>query len=113
MRNAVGLIGGLALLAGCAVGPDYQVPETPEPDSFSAPHASATSSTTAGDFAQAEQDFWQGFDDPLLAQLIAQTLTANQTLQAALARYDRAAALLYGAKREQWPSVTASASGAE
>ena len=113
MRNAVGLIGGLALLAGCAVGPDYQVPETPEPDSFSAPHASATSSTTAGDFAQAEQDFWQGFDDPLLAQLIEQTLTANQTLQAALARYDRAAALLYGARREQWPSVTASASGAE
>lgn len=30
MRNAVGLIGGLALLAGCAVGPDYQKPETPE-----------------------------------------------------------------------------------
>ena len=95
------------LLSACAVGPDYQAPPTPEPDAFNA------AETTAASREQAEQQFWAGFEDPLLGQLIDQTLAANHSLQAGLARYDRAAALLYGAKREQWPSITASASGAE
>ena len=95
------------LLSACAVGLDYQAPPTPEPDTF---HAAET---TAPSREQAEQQFWAGFEDPLLGQLIDQTLAANHSLQAGLARYDRAAALLYGAKREQWPSITASASGAE
>src|SRR5690606_8957641 len=84
------------LLGACAVGPDYQKPATAEPATFHAATAIAASRE------QDEQQFWAGFEDPLLAQLIQQTLAANQSLHAALARYDRAAALLYGAKREQW-----------
>lgn len=95
------------LLGACAVGPDYQTPATPEPAAFYA------ASETAASREQAERQFWAGFEDPLLAQLIQQTLAANHSLQAALARYDRAAALLYGAKRDQWPSITATASGTE
>ncbi len=97
---------GALVLAGCAVGPDYQAPATPEPESFSEGRT-----MVAGD--SGEQRFWRGFDDPLLAQLIDQTLTANHTLEGAVARYERAAALLYGAERDQWPSVTASATAAE
>lgn len=100
------LLAALALLTGCAVGPNYQAPATPEPPAFGAEHQS-------GDFTQAEEQFWQGFGDPLLAELINQTLAANQDLQGALARYERAAALLHGARREQWPSVTANAGVAE
>ena len=106
MLKVINMTGALALLTGCAVGPDYQPPSTPEPEAFSEGRK-----MVAGDLGQ--QRFWQGFDDPLLAQLIDQTLTANHTLEAAVARYERAAALLYGAEREQWPSVTASASAAE
>jgi len=106
MHKIIAITGALMLLTGCAVGPDYQTPATPEPEAFSEGRR-----MVAGDSGQ--QRFWQGFDDPLLAQLIDQTLTANQTLAAAVARYERAAALLYGAEREQWPSVTASASAAE
>ena len=95
------------LLSACAVGPDYQAPPTPEPEAFHAAELTAASRQPT------EQQFWAGFEDPLLGQLIDQTLAANHSLQAGLARYDRAAALLYGAKREQWPSITASASGAE
>lgn len=80
------------LLSACAVGPDYQAPPTPEPDAFHAANETSTSRE------QAEQQFWAGFEDPLLGQLIDQTLAANHSLQAGLARYDRAAALLYGAK---------------
>lgn len=96
----------LSLLAGCAVGPDYQTPATPEPEAFVAAADSV-------DKEPNQQRFWQGFDDPLLAQLIDQTLSANYTLQVAVARYERAAALLYGAERDQWPSVTASVAAAE
>src|SRR5690606_21709763 len=46
-------------------------------------------------------------------QLIDQTLAANYNLEGALARYERAAALLYSANRDQWPSVTAGASASE
>lgn len=49
----------------------------------------------------------------MLAHLIDQTLAANPTLMGAMAGYERAAALLYGAERDQWPSVTANASAVE
>ncbi|KGD65233.1 NodT family RND efflux system outer membrane lipoprotein [Alcanivorax nanhaiticus] len=106
MHKSVWMAAALLVLSGCAVGPDYEKPQTPEPETFSAEHQ-------AGDFPLAEQRFWQGFDDPLLAELIGETLVANFDLQGAVARYDRAAALLYGTRREQWPSLTVSASGAE
>lgn len=106
MLKVIAMAGALVLLAGCAVGPDYQAPKTPEPDAFSEGRK-----MVAGDSDQ--QRFWQGFDDPLLEQLIDQTLAANHTLEEAVARYERAAALLYGAERDQWPSLTANASAAE
>lgn len=96
-------------LAACAVGPDYEQPEPAVPEEF---HSMQPASGHASD-QNAEQQFWGGFNDPLLAGLIQQTLVANQSLHAAMGRYDRAAALLYGAEREQWPSVTASATAAE
>lgn len=106
MRKAVILTCILAALAGCAVGPDYQAPDTPEPADFEAGRETV-------DGEMDPRRFWQGFDDPLLAKLIDQTLEANHELEVAVARYERAAALLYGAAREQWPSVTASGSAAE
>ncbi len=94
-------------IAGCAVGPDYEAPDTGAPETFAnAPQQAAVDS-------QSEQRFWQGFDDPQLAALVQQTLNANHDLQAALARYEGAEALLRGARREQWPSITASAGAAE
>lgn len=96
----------LILLSGCAVGPDYRPPATPAPAEFNAPHHD-------GIFAEAERHFWQGFEDPLLAQLVDEALQDNQTLQSGMARYQQAAALLDGARRDQWPSITASASAAE
>ena len=106
MLKAFTITGLLIVLTGCAVGPDYEAPATPEPSEFEAGRQ-----TVEGQMNP--QRFWQGFDDPLLAQLIDQTLAANHDLAVAVARYDRAAALLYGAERDQWPSVTANASAAE
>lgn len=95
-----------ALVAACAAGPDYRRPEAPEPESFAAGDSSADTATD-------ERRFWRGFGDPMLAELVETTLGANQTLAAALARYERAEALLAGARRDRWPSVTAGAGASQ
>ncbi|WP_022962112.1 efflux transporter outer membrane subunit [Halopseudomonas pelagia] len=97
-----------SLLSACAVGPDYQPPASVSLERF-AHDQNEEEVTTASLELSNEQRFWQGFQDPLLAQLIEQALTDNQDLQAALARYQEAEALLRGARRDQLPSVTAGA----
>lgn len=94
------------LLAGCAVGPDYEPPTTAEPETFYAAHQT-------GDFAATQQQFWAGFDDPLLGELIAQALDGNLTLRQSEARYRQAAALLGLAQRNRWPSLTLESGAAE
>lgn len=92
------------LLSGCAVGPDYQAPDLQTPERFS--ESSGVAAFSAADEAR----FWGGFDDPMLADLIQDVLNDNQDLQVALARYQRANALLGGRKSEQRPTIGVSAS---
>src|SRR5690606_7016094 len=65
------------------------------------------------DMSSTNQHFWQGFGDPLLADLLRETLYENLDLQAAMARYQGAAALLRLSQREQWPSLTAFAQASD
>jgi multidrug efflux system outer membrane protein len=95
-----------AIASGCAVGPDYQAPQSPHSETFYT--ASAKQQAQAATHS-ARQTFWRGFQDPVLEELIKETLAENYDLQAMLARYRGAEALLRHARREQWPSVTASA----
>jgi len=104
MSKLAGLLITAALLSACAVGPDYHPPETVQPQHFL--HADASAQDSETPFADNEQRFWQGFDDPLLGDLIARTILGNRSLQAGLARYREAEALLRGARRNQLPSVT-------
>jgi len=102
-----------ALLAACTVGPDFVRPTTQVPAQFarapvtdiaaSAPAQSATDSAPV-----AESAFWQGFGDPQLTALVEAALSANHDLRIALANYDRANALLRGAKFDYLPTLTAS-----
>lgn len=94
------------LVTACAVGPDYKAPQPVQVDSFS----QATSSLSD---PAAEQRFWAGFNDPILAQLVARTLAGNLDLQTLLARYQGAEALLRGARRDRWPSMRAEGGASE
>ena len=78
------LLTASALLAGCAVGPDYARPSAPLPEEYSqaAPEARAT--------APVNPEWWMLFGDPGLNALIQQALAANQDLQAAIARLESA-----------------------
>ncbi|HET8849873.1 MAG TPA: efflux transporter outer membrane subunit [Marinobacter sp.] len=106
MFKASTVISGLLLIAGCAVGPAYKAPPIPAPEAY-------TNSQTMVAIDSGQTLFWKGFDDPMLEQLIGQTLASNHTLEAALARYQRSAALLYGAESDQWPDVSLSAEASE
>lgn len=110
-----------ALLAACAVGPDYVRPDVPTPEKFvrnEAPAAASTDAATTGDAASAahvetaptpepDAEFWTGFNDPLLTRLIDDALRSNHDLRIALANYDRANALLRGVRFDYLPTVTA------
>lgn len=99
------------LMSGCVVGPDYQAPSEETlgidlPERF---HEGERSNTQA----YSDRAFWEGFQDPLLADLIDRTLAQNRTLEAGFARYERAAALLGAARSERWPQLNAQGSAAE
>jgi len=100
-----------AVLTACAVGPDYVRPTLPTPERFAQSQAAAM--PAAADAGQAKPDasaeFWQDFGDPLLTQLVDEALLANHDLRIALSRYDRANALLRGAKFDRYPTLTANA----
>ena len=57
-----------AVLAACAVGPDYKQPQTTAPDQFVGADATEFSP------ADVEQDFWKSFGDEQLNGLIEQAL---------------------------------------
>ncbi|MFC4275972.1 efflux transporter outer membrane subunit [Achromobacter aloeverae] len=104
----------LALLAGCAVGPDYERPVQAVPAHFAradmevGTDTGTDMNTPAQPPADADAQFWRGFGDDRLAALVGQALMANQDLKLALARYDAANALLANARLDRYPTVTAS-----
>lgn len=104
-----------ALLAACAVGPDHVRPSMAVPQTFDgrgAPDATTATTDTASAItapAVADTAFWQAFGDPQLNALVDDTLVANHDLRIALARYDRANALLRGTRFDQLPTLDASA----
>ncbi|MFT4196294.1 MAG: TolC family protein, partial [Pseudoxanthomonas sp.] len=105
--SRVALIAGLAsaLLAACTLGPDYVRPDAPMAAAFVQGEAAP-----AGDAPAPDLRFWQAFGDARLSALIEQALRNNHDLQAALAHWQQAQALLGGARWEQAPSLGTEAS---
>ncbi len=68
------------LLASCAVGPDYQRPETDLPKDFGVVQAQG----------QAPERWWVLFQDPVLEKLVDEALEQNRDLRAAAARIEQA-----------------------
>ena len=84
--NAMRMIGtALAvILAGCAVGPDYEAPRPEVPGTWSsleAPKEGQTSAAkaVAGDLAE----WWKSFGDPALVRLAEQGLAGSLDLRVA------------------------------
>jgi len=103
-----------ALLSACAVGPNHVRPQVAVPERFGAA-VDGDSQAAAG--APSEQTFddafLQGFGDVQLTQLVQEALRANHDLRIALTRYDRANALLRGARFDALPTITAQGEAAD
>jgi NodT family efflux transporter outer membrane factor (OMF) lipoprotein len=94
------------LITGCAVGPSYQRPTTPE----------VTVYKEAGDWVAAQPadalergPWWQLFNDPVLNELAARVEVSNQNVAAAAAAYAQARALVAEQRAALFPSVTLNA----
>lgn len=76
-------------LAGCTLGPDYQRPEVQVPTAYreSAPWKEAVPADVLD-----KGTWWGIYGDPVLDDLQARALVANQDLKAAIARVDQARA---------------------
>jgi multidrug efflux system outer membrane protein len=89
-----------AVLAACAVGPDYHEPEPKAAPAFD--NVSATYSTE-----QAVGKFWQSFDDATLARLVDEATHSNYDVRIALSRVAEARALRRDSAFDLAPSITA------
>jgi len=116
---AVG-VPALALLAGCAVGPDFTPPPAP-PVSGYTPDTPPTATTSANDgqvgsvqkFAMGRDipgDWWKVFHSKEIDALIVEALHANPSLQAAQASLWQAKENLYASAGSLFPSANGTAS---
>lgn len=90
------------LLGGCAVGPAYERPSTPEPVAFKevqgwAPAAPADTLDKG--------PWWTLFGDPILNDLASQVEVSNQNVAAAVASYAQARALVQEQRASLFPEV--------
>jgi multidrug efflux system outer membrane protein len=89
-----------AVLAACAVGPNYHAPETKAAEKFDG--LEATYSAQPG-----SANFWQAFADATLDRLVNEALTSNHDLRIALTRVQESRALRRDAAFDLAPSINA------
>ncbi|MGE8480954.1 MAG: efflux transporter outer membrane subunit [Pseudomonas shirazensis] len=91
-------------LAACAVGPDYQTPNT-EPAQLG-----NQLQVKAFDRSRFESVWWQQFDDPTLNQLVQASLQGNRDLRVAFARLKAARSIREDVDNDNLPVVSSRAS---
>jgi len=87
-----------ALLAGCAVGPDYKRPD------LAVPGAYRTEIQEAADTANTE--WWRQFDDPVLDALIDEALANNRNIKIAAAKVEQASGILIQTRAPLFPQAS-------
>ncbi|WP_019627941.1 efflux transporter outer membrane subunit [Thioalkalivibrio sp. AKL10] len=88
------------VLAGCAVGPDYERPEVALPEAW----PEAIGEQMDKDYADAEF-WWEMFEDPRLDRLVRDALENNLDAEIAAARVVQARAVLGLSRAEQFPRL--------
>ena len=92
----------IALLSGCAVGPDYHKPDVTTPAQFK--HAEGWTQANPGD-AFARGAWWEIYGDSQLNGLVETLNTSNQTVAQYEAQYRQARALVRSARGAFIPTV--------
>ncbi len=109
-RVAAG-VAAAAVLAGCAIGPDYKRPELALPADYGTSAASpAQEGSTA--LTSIHGDWWKLYNDALLDNLVASALANNPDIRLAIARIDEARGALRETNAALFPEVDLAGSGA-
>lgn len=104
MRALVLIAAGF--VSACAVGPDYQRPNTPR--TAAAPFVDP--GTTKVSTGAVEGEWWHLFRDPALDRLVAEALAHNTDVRVAAANLRRARAILSESRTQLLPSTDINAS---
>lgn len=91
------------LLGGCAVGPAYERPSTPEPAVFKEA-AKGWAPAQPADMLE-KGPWWTLFGDPVLNELASQVEVSNQNVAAAVASYAQARALVQEQRASLFPEI--------
>jgi NodT family efflux transporter outer membrane factor (OMF) lipoprotein len=108
--TTVSLIAAL-ILGGCTVGPKYQKPVAQAPQAYKELTPADFSKTDGWKVAQPQDaalhgKWWEIFNDPQLNALEEQVNISNQNVQAAMASYFAARALVKQARSQYYPTVS-------
>lgn len=86
-----------ALLAACRVGPEYERPEIPVPDRFTAP--------VVAELGVEDERWWHTFGDAVLDELVESALAGNRDLRSAAQRVREARAVIDIEGDANYPTV--------
>jgi NodT family efflux transporter outer membrane factor (OMF) lipoprotein len=100
MRRVVVL--GLAVLGGCAVGPDYHRPAAPQVPAYKEAKGWVPAQPADG---IPKGDWWALYHDPLLDQLEPLVAVNNQTVVADYYAYEQALAIVGEVQGQYYPTV--------
>lgn len=104
MRRGLALAPLVMMMASCAMGPDYERPTLPTPESF----RMAGTEGQAGE-SMANLPWWELLQDETLHKLIRVALEENKDLQRAVASVEEYQARLFIARTDFAPQVTVDA----
>ncbi|WP_256346646.1 efflux transporter outer membrane subunit [Pseudomonas gingeri] len=96
-------------MSGCMVGPDYQKPPIELPQAFK--EGAQWQRAVANPQGALDSQWWLGYHDPILNDLMTRAAKANQSIVAAEAAYRLAQAQVASSRAGLWPTITAGLSG--
>jgi NodT family efflux transporter outer membrane factor (OMF) lipoprotein len=101
---------GLLLIGGCSVGPKYSKPTTQIPPAYK---ENANWKTAQPSDQARKGNWWEIFQDPQLNALEEKLTVSNQSLRAAVDRFQEARDVLRETRSSLFPLVTASVSATQ
>jgi multidrug efflux system outer membrane protein len=105
IRHSTFVIGFVAVIAGCTVGPNYQRPVVETPGSFR--RAATDMSAPSGTNSFGELGWWETFSDPKLTAYVAEALTNSWDIKIAAARVLQAEAIARVTRSQYFPTISA------
>lgn len=105
------LLGTVFILGACTVGPDYVAPDMKAPPQFVSQDVLDTLNEDKQLAAKEYTQWWEGFDDPLLNQIVMDAIASNFEIRAATARVKEARTFIQSAGAAANPSIDASIDG--